>query len=98
MSNDKIVTITLRFLHWFCPHHLVEEIEGDLVQKFNRDVTRFGKRRAKKKLLWNTIRFLRPGIVLRNRISITLIPFYMIRNYIKIAFRNFQRQKSYTLL
>jgi hypothetical protein len=24
----------LRFLRWFCPDYLLEEIEGDLLQKF----------------------------------------------------------------
>ncbi len=32
----------LRFLRWFCPPHLYEEIEGDLIQKFNHEVKSFG--------------------------------------------------------
>ena len=27
-----------RFLRWFCPDHLYEEIEGDLFQKFEKDI------------------------------------------------------------
>jgi hypothetical protein len=27
----------LRILRWFCPEHLVEEIEGDLLQLFEKD-------------------------------------------------------------
>jgi hypothetical protein len=88
----------LSFLRATCPHHLFEEIEGDLIQKFHRDVKKFGDRRAKQKLVWNTIRFFRPGIILRNKFSIQIIQFDMIRNYVTIAFRNFRRQKSYTLL
>ena len=33
-----------QFLRWVCPHHLYEEIEGDLIQKFNRDVKNFERR------------------------------------------------------
>lgn len=88
----------MRFLAWFCPDHLDEEIEGDLIQRFQEDARTLGERMAKRRLLWNSIRFLRPGIVLRNKFSVEIIQFYMIRNYIKIAFRNFQKQKSYTLL
>ncbi len=89
---------SLCFLKWFCPDHLHEEIEGDLIQKFHADVKRFGERGAKERLAWNVLRFFRPGIFLRNRLSLQIIQIYMIRNYIKIAFRNFVRQKSYTLL
>ena len=63
----------LRFLKWFCPEHLYEEIEGDLIQKFNRDAKVFGERKAKERLIWNVVRFLRPGIVLRNKFSPELI-------------------------
>src|SRR5690606_18557378 len=56
----------LRFLRWFCPEHLFEEIEGDLVQKYHLDLCTFGERKAKRRLLWNTIRFFRPEIILRN--------------------------------
>jgi putative ABC transport system permease protein len=51
----------LRFLSWFCPAHLYEEIEGDLIQKFNRDVKVIGEKRAKRKLLWNVVRFFKAG-------------------------------------
>src|SRR5688572_31659529 len=91
----------LRFLEWFCPDHLYEEIEGDLIQKFNKDIKAQDNRgiaKAKRKFIWNTIRFFRPGIILRNKFSFNIIQYDMIRNYIIIAIRNFRRQKSYTLL
>ncbi|HZI23512.1 MAG TPA: ABC transporter permease, partial [Chryseolinea sp.] len=91
-------TSTLRVLRWFCPPHMYEEIEGDLIQKFHRDVKKLGVEAANRRLLWNTIRFFRPGILLRNKFSLHIIQYYMLRNYIKIAFRNFLKQKSYTLL
>jgi hypothetical protein len=36
----------IRLLRAFCPLQLLEEIEGDLIQKFNRDVKNFGERRG----------------------------------------------------
>jgi putative ABC transport system permease protein len=90
--------IGFRLLRTFCPPHLLEEIEGDLLQKFERDIKTFGEKKAKRRLVWNVIRFCRPGIVARNKFQIPLIQFYMLRSYIKIAFRTFARQKSYTLL
>ena len=37
----------LSFLGTFCPPHLLEEIEGDLIQKFEKDVKLLGERKAK---------------------------------------------------
>ncbi len=88
----------LRFLAWFCPEHLYEEIEGDLLQQYRKDSDRLGERKANRRLWWNAIRFFRAEIILRNRFSINIIRTHMIRNNIKIAFRNFSKQKSYTLL
>lgn len=88
----------LKFLGWFCPATLLEEIEGDLIQRYEHDFLNYGKRKAKRNLIWDTIHYLRPDILLRNVFSFSLFPFIMIINYIKIAFRNFQKQKTYTLL
>ena len=41
----------LRFLRWFCPSQLYEEIEGDLIQKFERDAKTVGEKKAKRKLI-----------------------------------------------
>ncbi len=98
-ERDTIPTkAALQFLSWFCPDHLYEEIEGDLIQKFNRDVRTVGERRAKRKLIWNTIRFFRPGIILRNTFSYSLINTIMLRNYFTIAFRNVLKNKVFSAI
>ena len=100
MNHDETDSsrLALRLLKWFCPDQLHEEIEGDLIQRFHRDARNLGERRVKRRLIWNVIRFFRPGILLRNKFSLEIIRTIMIRNYIKIAFRNFAKQKSYTFL
>jgi len=90
--------MALRFLSWFCPHHLYEEIEGDLIQQFQRDVKLFGERKAKRRFVWNTIRFLRPGIVLRNKFSTPLNQFDMLNHFFKMFFRVTLKNKGYSLL
>jgi putative ABC transport system permease protein len=98
---------SFRFLKWFCPNHLYEEIEGDLIQKFNCDLrpsratTLSGgttERRAKRRLLWNVIRFFRPEIVLRNKFSVELNQTYMYKSYFKIMMRNMLKQKFYSAI
>ncbi len=49
MSNP--CEYTLRFLKSFRPDHLYKEIEGDLIQKFKKDVKLFGERKLSVKFL-----------------------------------------------
>ena len=98
MNDPKITKVqppkwAVRFLHSICPRHLVEEIEGDLTQKFNRDVKLYGERNAKRRFVWNVIRFLRPGIILRNKFSIALNQTPMFRNYFKTTYRHMLKSK-----
>src|SRR5687767_11230814 len=90
--------LIFKLLRWFCPRHLYEEIEGDLIQRFYRDVKKIGEAKAKTKLIWNTMRFFRPGIVLRNKFSIQLNALYMLRTYVILAGRNMTRNKVFSLM
>lgn len=98
MNDPKITKVqppkwAVRFLYSICPTHLVEEIEGDLLQKFHRDVKWYGKSKAKRRFVWNVIRFFRPGIVLRNKFSIALNQVPMFRNYFKTTYRHILKSK-----
>ncbi|MEQ1586201.1 MAG: ABC transporter permease [Cyclobacteriaceae bacterium] len=87
-----------RVLRRFCPTQMVEEIEGDLLQRFDRDVELFGKRKAKKRMMWNVIRFFRPGIILRNKFSMQLNQGYMFSSYFKVMIRNMGKQKFHSAI
>ena len=87
---------SLKILRSFCPPHLLEEIEGDLIQKFERDVKTFNERKAQRRLMWNVIRFFRPGILLRNKLK--SMDSNMYGSYVKVALRNLARNKSYSAI
>jgi putative ABC transport system permease protein len=87
-----------RLLSWFCPPHLFEEIEGDLIQKFERDVKSAGERRAARRLFWSALKFFRPEILLRNRLSVPLNQGYMFRSYFKVMIRNIARRKLHSAI
>jgi putative ABC transport system permease protein len=76
---------------FFIPQDLREEIEGDLLQRFKRDIQRKGRTRAQLQLVWNIARFFRPSIVLRNKIKIELP--MMFGNYFKVMLRHMARHK-----
>ena len=84
-------------LRRFCPAHLLEEIEGDLLQKFEQDVKEFGARKARRRLLWNVIRFFRPGILLRNKIK-HATPMLLFQNNLRMAFRTIQKNKLFSAI
>jgi putative ABC transport system permease protein len=88
----------IQFLEWFCPPALAEGILGDLYEAFDQDVIHFGERKARQRFIWNVIRFMRPGIILRNRASFTLFNNNMWSNYLKIAGRNLLKRKLYSFI
>src|SRR6478736_903063 len=80
INKENVYGWPLRFLQWFCPADLYEEIEGDLIQRFHRDLKStdtlersedYRLRNAKRKLAWAVLRFFRPGIILKNIKSTT---------------------------
>src|SRR5687767_4204334 len=98
MRTSRAFRLIFSLLNWFCPNHLLEEIEGDLIQRFHRDAKKVGEAKAKMRLFWNTIRFFRPGIVLRNKFSMELNKLHMLRTYAILAGRNMTRNKVFSLI
>ncbi len=88
----------IRFLRWFCPPALYEGIEGDLLEKFARDREENGVVNAKRALTISVIRFFRPEIVLRNKISTQIVNTIMLGNYFKVAARNIGKRKFYSFI
>lgn len=96
-------SFALRFLAWFSPVQLYEGIEGDLVEQFEQDLKAPGNpnqvaRRARLRFVLNTLRFFRPGVILRNKFTINLYNGIMIANYFKVASRNIKKQKLYSFI
>src|SRR5262245_37394517 len=87
----------LRLLRWFCPPELIEGIEGDLHERFEAD-KKFGLAKAKRRFLWNVLRFFRPGIIFRNKFEIGKNRSFMTANYLKVAARNIAKRKMYSFI
>ena len=69
--DDIIKSYPQRFafllLKWFCPASLFETIEGDLIEQYETDAAHVGERRAQRRLVWNALKFFRPGIVVEHK-------------------------------
>ena len=100
-----------RWAHWLLiklhPANTLEEVEGDLEELYTYWYNRSGKTQATLRYLLNVVSVLPPFVRRRktnehqyyqqpgSRITSSLTSI-MIRNYLKIAFRNLKRQKVST--
>ena len=97
MTPSQFPSRAIQVLQAICPRDSFEEIEGDLIQKFNSDVKNFGERQAKRRLWWNVIRFCRPGILLRNKV-LTKSPIIMLSNNFRFSWRSITRHRVYSFV
>jgi len=88
----------LNFLRWFCREEYLEELEGNIIEIFERDHEKFGKR-AQWIFAYNVLLHFRPGYIkqYRNNLNPNLL-YDMISNFIKIALRVTWKQRSYSLI
>ena len=100
-----------RLLEWFCAPHLLEEVQGDLYERYLRDVQQQGVAKANRQYALNMLGFLRPFALKgqpipyssRNRTGgpagpPSLLSPVMLRNYVKTALRNLTKHKVSTLI
>lgn len=96
--NNLPPSFALRFLRWFCPDHLVESIEGDLMEEFEATLSAEGLPKARRRFAFGVLRFFRPSILFRHKFVNPLNQPFMIRNYLTVATRNIRRQKLYAFI
>jgi predicted permease len=91
-----------RLLKWFCAPHLVEEIQGDLYERFTRRVALSGLRSARLQYAWEVLGFITKLFAIKRQQpeypSPILLDPAMIRNYLKIAWRNLIRSKVFSTI
>ncbi len=93
----ELPSLLTRFLRLVCPDSLFEEIEGDLIQRYNKDLRTKNKTRASIGLWWNVLFYLRPGILFRNRIR-SLMSLHLLLNYYKTTSRILMRNKLFSFI
>ncbi|MBR08926.1 MAG: hypothetical protein CMP48_14755 [Rickettsiales bacterium] len=81
-----------RFLQWYCNPDLLEEIEGDIYELFDRRLEDRGEKFAKRRFAWDVIRFCRWSNIKRTKsINQRSNSIPMLSNYLKSCFRNMSR-------
>ena len=94
-----------RWVHWLLtklhPHETLEEVEGDLDELYTYWYGRAGRMQATLRYLLNVVSVLPPFVRRRKRQEDyyqqrSILHSAMIRNYLKIALRNFAKHKVYS--
>nr|WKN38888.1 ABC transporter permease [Tunicatimonas sp. TK19036] len=88
-----------KLLERLCAPEFLEEVLGDLHERYSLKVQRVGETKARKQYWREVLAYLRPSVFKRqSSYRNKPIRTTMLKNYIIIAFRNLIRQKGYSLL
>ncbi|MEM1134631.1 MAG: ABC transporter permease [Bacteroidota bacterium] len=91
--NENPPKYALKFLRWFCREDYLEEIEGDLMEVFEKQY-KSSPKKAKWEFTWSVIRCFRPEFIKSFKSSYHPTLFAMLCHSFLLAFRTFKRYKS----
>lgn len=78
------------FLEWYCNPDILEEVQGDIDELFHRRVKEDGLQTARRKYVWDVVRFCRWNNIKRRK-SYTSNSSAMFKSYLLVGFRNVLR-------
>lgn len=96
-ENTRLPKIAITFLRWFCKPEFLEDVEGDLNEYFNYELTKHGPFLSRIKVVIQVIRLFRPKIIRPLNIK---LPFsgILFRNNLKMAWRHQTKHKGHSLI
>lgn len=88
----------LKFFRWYCNPDYAEDLEGDLLERFEQKANQKNIRSAKTGFVFDVLKLFRPGIIRPLHSSKNFNEFGMFKNYFTIASRNLLNQKLYSII
>ncbi len=92
----------LRFFRWFCDPSFSEDIEGDLREMYQRDMTTGGERNARIRFSINVIRLFRPGVIRKFGLHLSHSrsqnPLAMFQSNLRTGLRHLYKRKLYSAI
>lgn len=101
MSDDKNIyppRWAERLLEWYCRPELLEDLQGDLNEYFERNIKSRGVRRAKLIYVLDVFKFFRIYTIRKIEFVNLLINWLMLGSYIKTSGRNIVRNKLFSTI
>ena len=87
----------LRFLRWFCRDDYLEEIEGNILELFEKQYEE-SPAKARQQFAWNVLRHFRLAFIRSFKMHYSQNTTAMLRHNFLMTFRNFKRYKSTFLI
>ena len=98
MKRSEPPRLILRFLKWFCKPEYHTDIEGDLLEFYDRRQADGGRKSANVQLFRDVLFLFRPGIIQSPAIHQPLMNNGMIKSYFIMGWRNLWKGKLYSSL
>jgi putative ABC transport system permease protein len=98
MERTEPPRFILRFLKSFCKPEYHADIEGDLLEIYDRRVADLGRTQANLRLFKDVLLLFRPGIIRSATIHQPITHNGMIRSYFIMGWRNLWKSKLYSTL
>lgn len=96
--NNQPPAWARRFLKWYCRADLLEEIQGDLEEIFERTATE-SPRKARLAFVWNVIRFCRLRNIRRyTHMNTSLLSLSMLKSYALYTLRSIRKNQFQTAI
>jgi putative ABC transport system permease protein len=88
-----------KLLEWFCPDELLEEVQGDLHERYYLRVQQIGEKKARKLYFSEVLAYIRHSLLKRKIKKLSPTPtFYMLNTSLKTGWRNMLRNKAHSLI
>lgn len=88
-----------KLLERLCPSHLLEEVEGDLLEEYEYQLKKYGAGKANREYIITVLGFLSPFAKRRKPDQYTTsFSTIMWKNYMVTAMRNIARSKTYSVI
>lgn len=95
-NNPKPPNWILLFFRWYCKPDYLEDLEGDLRERFVKRLEERGIHRAKRLFILDVLLLFRPGLIKSFPLNITIFHQTMFKNHLKIAWRNLNKNKGFS--
>lgn len=88
-----------KLLEHFCAPHLLEEVLGDLHERYQLRAKRLGEAKARRQYLREVLAYVRPSIFKRKTTDNSNLTYAdMIQNYFTSAYRSLSRHKGFSAI
>jgi ABC-type antimicrobial peptide transport system permease subunit len=87
-----------KFLEWYCRPEILEDLQGDLYEHFDRNIIKKGYRKARAIYWLDVLKFFRLYTIKKLNIFNNITTFIMFKNYFKISVRSISRNKLFSAI